>query len=81
MGWETLIPVIVTFVIGLLIPSPIFKRVLRVGLEVVDFGYKLFGALKPDADGTRRLDDEEYQMLKKEFADIVKALKEKGVTE
>jgi len=74
--WATLIPVVVTFVIGLLIPSPIFKRVLNIGFEVVDFGYKLFAALKPDPDGTRRLDEEEYVMLKKEFNDIVVAIKE-----
>lgn len=73
---ETIIPVIVTFVIGLLIPSPIFKRVLKIGYEIVDFGYKLFDALKPDPDGTRRLDEEEYKMLKKEFNDIVVAVKD-----
>jgi len=74
--WTTLIPVVVTFIIGLLIPSPVFKRVLRVGYEVVDFGYKLFSALKPDPDGTRRLDEAEYESLKKEFNDIVVAIKE-----
>jgi len=76
MGWETLVPVIVTFIIGLLVPSPIFKRVMKVGYEVVDFGYKLFAALKPDPDGTRRLDESEFVMLKKEFNDIVVAIKE-----
>jgi len=74
--WATLIPVVVTFVIGLLLPSPIFKRVMKVGYEVVDFGYKLFDALKKDPDGVRRLEEEEYTMLKKEFKDIVVAIKE-----
>ena len=77
----TLIPVIITFVIGLLCPSPIFKRVIKVGYEVVDFGYKLFTALKPDPDGKRRIDEEEYKMLKKEFADIVTALANKNQVE
>lgn len=76
MGWETLIPVIVTFIIGLICPSPIFKKVIKIGYEVVDFGYKLFEALKPDPDGTRRIDEEEYKNLKKEFNDIVVAVKE-----
>lgn len=75
--WETIIPVVVTFVIGLLCPSPIFKRVLKVGYEVVDFGYKLFGALKADPDGVRRITEEEYTQLKKEFKDITDALAEK----
>jgi len=76
MELGVIISAIVTFVIGLLIPSPIFKRVLRVGYEALDFGYKLFAALKPDPDGTRRLTTEEYDELKKEFNDIVVALKE-----
>ena len=76
MELGVIVSAIVTFVVGLLIPSPIFKRVLKVGYEVVDFGYKLFAALKPDPDGTRRLDPEEYDSLKKEFNDIVVAIKE-----
>lgn len=76
MGWETLVPVIVTFIIGLICPSPIFKKVLKIGYEVVDFGNKLFDALKPDPDGTRRIDEDEYKNLKKEFNDIVEAIKE-----
>ena len=81
MGWETLIPIIVTFIIGLICPSPVFKRIFKIGWEVVEFGYKLFGALKKDPDGTHRLDEEEYEMLKREFNDIVLAVKDKGVTE
>lgn len=81
MGWEIIIPAIITGAIGLLCPSPIYKRVFKIGWEVVEFGYKLFGALKKDPDGTRKLDEEEYKMLKKEFNDIVVAVKDKGVTE
>jgi len=77
MGWETILPIIVTFIVGLICPSPIFKRVMKVGYEVVDFGYKLFSAFQKDPDGTRRLTDEEYVMLKKEFNDIVVAVKDK----
>lgn len=77
MELGVIVSAIVTFVIGLLIPSPIFKRVLKVGYEVVDFGYKLFGALQKDPDGVRRLTPEEYDNLKKEFNDIVVAIKDK----
>lgn len=68
---------IVTFVIGLLLPSPIFKRVLKIGWEAIEFGYKLFLAVKPDADGVIRLTPEEYDELKKEFNDVVEATKAK----
>lgn len=69
--WEPVVAPIVTFVIGLLLGKPVWKRFLRSAKELHD----VFGAvLRAVEDG--KIEESEVREIVKEAKEFVKSIKE-----
>ena len=68
----TIIAAVASLVIGLLLPSPVFKKSIKAVKEIGDLLVVLTTALKPDKDDVVRITKQEIKDIKKEALDIVK---------
>ena len=72
---ETIVWIVISFIIGLFAGKPIWQKVMLSGKEFAELMLAFWEATREESEKGKELSDEERQKIKEEFMDLVNVWK------